>query len=71
MLLTRPFVLHYLYEFLGAGVRPPDSRTEKMEKVKFADAAIDSATTFATALLAFIDDGRMPTKMPLLVYVRH
>lgn len=67
MLLTRPFLIYELYEFLGAPLKAPGTRAENEEKKKFADAALDAASSFVETLEAVINTGTMPLRMPLVV----
>lgn len=67
MLLTRPFLIYELYEFLGAPLKAPGTRAENEEKKKFADAALDAATAFVGTLEAVVGTGTMPLRMPLVV----
>jgi hypothetical protein len=67
MLLTRPFLIYELYEYMGASLRAPGSKVEHEEKRKYADAALDAATAFVDTLQAVIEDGMMPARMPLVV----
>jgi hypothetical protein len=67
MLLTRPFLIFELYEFLGTSMRTSGSRTDHVEKEKFADAALDAAVAFVDTLQGVVDSGIMPRQMPLIV----
>jgi len=67
MLLTRPFLIYELYEYLGTSMRTSGSRTDHIEKEKFADAALDAAVAFVDTLQGVIDSGIMPRRMPLIV----
>jgi hypothetical protein len=67
MLLTRPFLIFELYEYLGTSMRTSGSSTDHAEKEKFADAALDAAVVFVDTLQGVIDSGVMPRKMPLIV----
>lgn len=69
MLLTRPFLIYELYDVLGASLKAPGTRAENEEKKKFADAALDAATSFVETLESVITTGIMPFRMPLIVYV--
>lgn len=70
MLLTKPFLLYELYDVLGAPVKAPGTRAENDEKKKFADAALDAASSFVETLEAVIATGSMPFRVPLIVYVQ-
>ncbi|KAF2171153.1 hypothetical protein M409DRAFT_64089 [Zasmidium cellare ATCC 36951] len=67
MLLTRPFLIYELYEYLGASMRGPSTRAENLEKRKFADAALDASVAFVDTLQSVIASGKMPLRMPLVV----
>ncbi|CZT21502.1 related to positive regulator of PUT (proline utilization) genes [Ramularia collo-cygni] len=67
MLLTKPFLLYELYDVLGAPVKAPTTQAENDEKKKFADAALDAASSFVETLQAVIATGSMPLRMPLIV----
>ena len=67
MLLTRPFLIYELYEYLGTSMRTTSSRADHMEKEKFADAALDAAVAFVDTLQGVIDTDVMPRRMPLIV----
>ncbi|GAB7333063.1 hypothetical protein MBLNU13_g04746t1 [Cladosporium sp. NU13] len=67
MLLTRPFLIYELYEYLGTSMRTSGSRTDHVEKEKFADAALDAAVAFVDTLQWVMDSGIMPRRMPLVV----
>ena len=69
MLLTRPFLIYELYEYLGATLRGQNSRADNQQKRKFADAALDAAAAFVEILHKVLAAGRMPYRMPLVVYV--
>lgn len=70
MLLTRPFLIYELYEYLGTSMRTSSSRADHVEKEKFADAALDAAVAFVDTLQGVIDTGIMPRRMPLIVWVK-
>lgn len=70
MLLTRPFLIYELYEYLGATLRGQSSRAENQQKKKFADAALDAAAAFVDVLRKVLATGKMPYRMPLVVYVQ-
>lgn len=67
MLLTRPFLIYELYEYLGASLRGHSTRAENIEKRKFADAALDASVAFVDTLQTVIASGKMPLRMPLIV----
>ena len=67
MLLTRPFLIYELYEYLGTSMRTSGNRADHVEKEKFADAALDAAVAFVDTLQGVIDSGIMPRRMPLIV----
>jgi hypothetical protein len=67
MLLTRPFLIYELYEYLGASLRNGGTQTDHQEKRKYADAALDAATSLVDILQVVIDAGQLPRKMPLIV----
>jgi hypothetical protein len=67
MLLTRPFLIYELYEYLGTSMRISSSRTDHAEKEKFANAALDAAVAFVDTLQGVVDTGIMPRRMPLTV----
>ena len=67
MLLTRPFLIYELYEYLGASMRGHSTRAENLEKRKFADAALDASVAFVDTLQTVIASGKMPVRMPLIV----
>ncbi|CAO2653839.1 Nn.00g105720.m01.CDS01 [Neocucurbitaria sp. VM-36] len=67
MLLTRPFLIYELYEYMGASLKGGGSQSDHQNKRKYADAALDAATTFVETLQAVIHAGRLPRRMPLIV----
>jgi hypothetical protein len=69
MLLTRPFLMYEIYEHLGISLRGGGTQNDHQQKRKYADAALDAATTFIDTLQAVIETGLMPYRMPLIVYV--
>lgn len=68
MLLTRPFLIYELYEYLGTSMRTTNNENDHVEKEKFADAALDAAVAFVDTLQGVIETGLMPRRMPLVVY---
>jgi hypothetical protein len=69
MLLTRPFLIYDLYECLGASLKAHGTQAENDEKRRFSDAAIEAAASFVETLQEVIAAGKMPLRMPLIVYV--
>lgn len=67
MLLTRPFLIYELYEYMGASLKGGGTQVEHLEKRKYADAALDAAASFVDTLQAVIKANQMPQKMPLIV----
>jgi hypothetical protein len=67
MLLTRPFLIYELYEYLGASLRSGSTQSDHHEKRKYADAALDAASSLVETLQVVIEAGRLPRKMPLIV----
>lgn len=67
MLLTRPFLIYELYEYLGASLRGHSTRAENLEKRKYADAALDASVAFVDTLQTVIASGKMLLRMPLIV----
>lgn len=67
MLLTRPFLIYDLYEYMGASLRAPGTMAENQEKRRFADAALDAAVAFVDTVQTTIKTRQLPLKMPLIV----
>ncbi|CAK1366398.1 unnamed protein product [Cercospora beticola] len=67
MLLTRPFLIYELYEYMGASLKAPGTHKEHQEKQKYADAALDAATSFVETLQTALSTDAMPRRMPLVV----
>ncbi|KNG46276.1 fungal specific transcription factor domain-containing protein [Stemphylium lycopersici] len=67
MLLTRPFLIYELYEYMGASLKSGGTQSDHQEKRKYADAAIDAASTLVETLLALIKADQLPRRMPLVV----
>jgi len=67
MLLTRPFLIYELYEYMGASLKGGGTQVEHEEKRKYADAALDAASSFVDTLQTVIQTGEMPRRMPLIV----
>ena len=60
MLLTRPFLIYELYEYLGASMRTSSTRSDHLEKEKFADAALDAAVAFVDTLDRVVTTKKLP-----------
>jgi hypothetical protein len=67
MLLTRPFLIYELYEYMGASMKSGGTRDDHQEKRKYADAAIDAASSLLDTLLVVIKGDQLPRRMPLIV----
>ncbi|KAH6614884.1 hypothetical protein C7974DRAFT_55611 [Boeremia exigua] len=67
MLLTRPFLIYELYEHMGASLKGGGTQVEHEEKRKYADAALDAASSFVDTLQNVIQTGKLPRRMPLIV----
>ncbi|KAL6710497.1 hypothetical protein ACN47E_008545 [Coniothyrium glycines] len=67
MLLTRPFLIYELYDYMGAALRNGGTQTDHVKKRAYADAAIDAATSLVELLQTTIETGKMPRSMPLIV----
>ncbi|KAI4659346.1 uncharacterized protein J4E78_005773 [Alternaria triticimaculans] len=67
MLLTRPFLIYELYEYMGAPLKSGGSQADHQEKRKYADAALDAASTLVDTLLVVTITKQLPRKMPLIV----
>ncbi|KAH7091679.1 hypothetical protein FB567DRAFT_279613 [Paraphoma chrysanthemicola] len=67
MLLTRPFLIYEIYEHLGASMRGGGSQNDHQEKRKYADAALDAASSFIESLQAVLNSKTIPQRMPLVV----
>ncbi|KAI4644463.1 hypothetical protein J4E93_006366 [Alternaria ventricosa] len=67
MLLTRPFLIYELYEYMGAPLKSGSSQADHQEKRKYADAALDAASTLVDTLLVVTITKQLPRKMPLIV----
>lgn len=67
MLLTRPFLIYELYEYMGASLKALGTHNEHQEKRKYADAALDAATSFVETLEVVLKSNHMPQRMPLVV----
>ena len=67
MLLTRPFLIYELYEYMGASLKGGGTLVEHKEKRKYADAALDAASSFVDTLQNVIHASKMPRRMPLIV----
>ncbi|EMD66748.1 hypothetical protein GGP41_008140 [Bipolaris sorokiniana] len=67
MLLTRPFLIYELYEYMGASLKNGGTPADHQEKRKYADAAIDAASVLVDTLQALIKADQLPRRMPLVV----
>ncbi|KAF1938722.1 hypothetical protein EJ02DRAFT_436895 [Clathrospora elynae] len=67
MLLTRPFLIYDLYEYLGASLKIVGTQGGHQEKRKYADAALDAASSLVDTLQLVIQSGQLPHRMPLIV----
>lgn len=67
MLLTRPFLIYELYEYMGASLKGSGTQVEHEEKRRYADAALDAASSFVDTLQTVVHTGKMPRRMPLIV----
>lgn len=67
MLLTRPFLIYELYEYMGASLKSGGTQVDLQEKRKYADAAIDAASVLVDTLQVLIEAGQLPRRMPLIV----
>jgi hypothetical protein len=67
MLLTRPFLIYEIYEYMGASLRSGGTRADHQEKRKYADAALDAASSLVESLMIVIKTGLLPHRMPLIV----
>jgi hypothetical protein len=67
MLLTRPFLIYELYEYLGASLKGGGTQVENQEKRRYANAALDSAASFVEVLHPLVQHDNIPGKMPLIV----
>ncbi|CAI6332674.1 unnamed protein product [Periconia digitata] len=67
MLLTRPFLIYELYEFMGASMKGGGSQVDHAKKRQYADAALDAAASFVETLQNVVIIHRMPQRMPLVV----
>lgn len=67
MLLTRPFLIYEIYKYLGASTRGVHAQDDHESKRKYADAALDAATSFIDTLQVVIRTGTLPCRMPLVV----
>ncbi|KAF7189236.1 Filamentous growth regulator 27 [Pseudocercospora fuligena] len=67
MLLTRPFLIYELYEYMGASLKGGGTQADHEEKRKYADAALDAAASFVETLQAVVNTAQMPLRMPLVV----
>ena len=67
MLLTRPFLIYEIYEYIGASMKGTGTPHDHVSKRKYADAALDAASSFVETLQAAINTGFLPQKSPLIV----
>jgi hypothetical protein len=67
MLLTRPFLIYELYEYMGASLKSRGTQADHQEKRRYADAAIEAASSLVDTLLNVIKTSQLPRKMPLIV----
>lgn len=67
MLLTRPFLIYDLYEYMGVSLKGGGTQRDHQEKRKYADAALDAATSLVESVQTVIETGQMPHRMPLIV----
>ncbi|KAH7366620.1 hypothetical protein BKA66DRAFT_425046 [Pyrenochaeta sp. MPI-SDFR-AT-0127] len=67
LLLTRPFLIYDLYEYMGASLKGRGTESDHENKRKYADAALDAAASFVDTLDSVIQAGTMPYRMPLIV----
>lgn len=67
MLLTRPFLIYELYEYMGASLKNGGTPADHQEKRKYADAAIDAASVLVDTLQGLIKANQLPRRMPLVV----
>ncbi|KAL5397404.1 hypothetical protein PMIN06_003654 [Paraphaeosphaeria minitans] len=67
MLLTRPFLIYEIYTFMGASMKGTHTQGDHASKRKYADAALDAATSFVETLQTVIRTGTLPHRMPLIV----
>lgn len=67
MLLTRPFLIYEIYEYTGASMRNTGSPNDHASKRRYADAALDAASSFVGTLKAAMKTGHVPLRSPLIV----
>ncbi|EUC49619.1 hypothetical protein COCMIDRAFT_84123 [Bipolaris oryzae ATCC 44560] len=67
MLLTRPFLIYEIYEYMGASLKNGGTPADHQEKRKYADAAIDAASVLVDTLRVLIKADQLPRRMPLVV----
>ncbi|KAF1965806.1 hypothetical protein BU23DRAFT_488280 [Bimuria novae-zelandiae CBS 107.79] len=67
MLLTRPFLIYDIYDHMGASIRGDGTQGDHASKRKYADAALDAASSFVETLQAAIHTGALPHRSPLIV----
>lgn len=67
MLLTRPFLIYELYQYMGIPLKGGGTQRDHQEKRKYADAALEAATSLVETVQLVIKAGQMPHRMPLVV----
>ncbi|KAF2853746.1 hypothetical protein T440DRAFT_389770 [Plenodomus tracheiphilus IPT5] len=67
LLLTRPFLIYELYEYMGVSLKGGGTQGDHREKRKYADAALDAASSLVESVQNVIEIGQMPRRMPLIV----
>lgn len=67
MLLTRPFLIYEIYEYMGASMKGAGTQSDHVNKRKYADAALDAASSFVDTLQAALRTDALPHRMPLIV----
>lgn len=68
ILLTRPFLIQQLYEYLGTPAKSDETQAENKEKMKYADAALEAAAKLVETLERSKKDFDPQLKMPMIVY---
>jgi hypothetical protein len=56
MLLTRPFLIYQLYDYLGVSSTSRGSHAEHQNKMKFGNAALDAASRMVEVMCGLIDE---------------
>lgn len=67
MLVTRPFLIYELYDYMGIPLKGGGTQGDRQEKQKYADAALDAAASLLETVQMVILAGHMPHRMPLVV----